>query len=166
MKNQTFGIEIETTGLGCERTAKAIAAHFGTTARYVGRHLGDWHIPMPDGRKWVVERDASVTDPCAEVVSPVCRYRGRPQGRLSHPNACDSDGCTLGDACVDEGESDIAMVQEVVRAIREAGARTDSSCGIHVHVGFGEHTPASLRRLVNIVNIGHHCPSGSAGYAP
>ena len=73
MKNQTFGIEIETTGLGCERTAKAIAAHFGTTARYVGRHLGDWHIPMPDGRKWVVERDASVTDPCAEVVSPVCR---------------------------------------------------------------------------------------------
>jgi hypothetical protein len=26
MKNQTFGIEIETTGLGCERTAKAIAA--------------------------------------------------------------------------------------------------------------------------------------------
>ena len=48
MKNQTFGIEIETTGLGCERTAKAIAAHFGTTARYVGRHLGDWHIPMTD----------------------------------------------------------------------------------------------------------------------
>ena len=152
MKNQTFGIEIETTGLGCERTAKAIAAHFGTTARYVGRHLGDWHIPMPDGRKWVVERDASVTDPCAEVVSPVCRYRGRPQGRLSRPNACDSEGCTLGDACVDEGESDIAMVQEVVRALREAGACTDSSCGIHVHVGFGEHTPASLRRLVNIVN--------------
>ena len=57
MKNQTFGIEIETTGLGCERTAKAIAAHFGTTARYVGRHLGDWHVPLPDGRKWVVERD-------------------------------------------------------------------------------------------------------------
>ena len=122
MKNQTFGIEIETTGLGCERTAKAIAAHFGTTARYVGRHLGDWHIPMPDGRKWVVERDASVTDPCAEVVSPVCHWE------------------------------DIEMVQEVVRAIREAGARADSSCGIHVHVGFGEHTPASLRRLVNIVN--------------
>ena len=46
MKNQTFGIEIETTGLGCEHTAKAIAAHFGTTARYVGRHLGDWHIPI------------------------------------------------------------------------------------------------------------------------
>ena len=30
----------------CERTAKAIAAHFGTTAWYVGRHLGDWHVPI------------------------------------------------------------------------------------------------------------------------
>ena len=87
-------------------------------------------------RKWVVERDASVTDPCAEVVSPVCHWE------------------------------DIEMVQEVVRAIREAGARTDSSCGIHVHVGFGQHTPASLRRLVNIVDSGHHCYLGSAGYAP
>ena len=84
----------------------------------------------------VASRAAPSLIPCAEVVSPVCRWE------------------------------DIPMVQEVVRAIREAGARTDSSCGIHVHVGFGEHTPASLRRLVNIVNIGHHCPSGSAGYAP
>ena len=122
MKTQTFGIEIETTGLGCERTAKAIAAHFGTTARYVGRHLGDWHIPMPDGRKWVVERDASVTDPCAEVVSPVCRWE------------------------------DIEMVQEIVRALRKAGAKVDSTCGIHIHVGLGEHTPRTLRNLVNIVN--------------
>ena len=35
MKNQTFGIEIETTGLGRERTARALAALFGTTARHV-----------------------------------------------------------------------------------------------------------------------------------
>ena len=93
MKNQTFGIEIETTGIGREKTAKAIAAYFGTTAHYVGHHLGDWHVPMPDGRKWVVERDASVTDPSAEVVSPVCSW------------------------------ADIPMVQEVVRALRSAAQR-------------------------------------------
>ena len=52
MKNQTFGIEIETTGIGRERTAKAIAAHFGTTARHIGLHLDDWKVPMPDGRHW------------------------------------------------------------------------------------------------------------------
>ena len=54
MKNQTFGIEIETTGLGRERTARALAALFGTTARHVGRHLDDWKVPMPDGREWTV----------------------------------------------------------------------------------------------------------------
>lgn len=136
MKNQTFGIEIETTGIGRERTAKAIAAYFGTTARYVGHHLGDWHVPMPDGRKWVVERDGSVTNPSAEVVSPVCRYE------------------------------DIEMVQAVVRAIRAAGAKADGSCGIHIHIGLGEHTPQSLRRLVNIINAKEDLLTMALGITP
>ena len=71
MKNQTFGIEIETTGIGRERTAKAIVAYFGTTAQYRGRHLDDWRVPMPDGRHWTVESDGSVTDGCCYVVSRV-----------------------------------------------------------------------------------------------
>ena len=79
-------------------------------------------FPGRGGRHWTVERDGSVTDPSAEVVSPVCRYE------------------------------DIEMVQEVVKAIRAAGAKADRSCGIHIHIGLGEHTPQSLRRLVNIVN--------------
>ena len=110
MKTQTFGIELETTGLGRARTAQVLAEHFGTAARHVGLHLDNWTVPMPDGRHWTVESDASVTDPDAEVVSPVCRWE------------------------------DIPMVQEVVRALRRAGAMTDESCGIHIHVGLGEHT--------------------------
>ncbi len=136
MKNQTFGIELETTGLGRERTAKAIAAHFGTTAVYRGCHLDDWRVPMPDGRYWTVESDSSVTDPDAEVVSPVCRWE------------------------------DIPMVQEVVRAIRAAGGKTDGSCGIHIHVGLGEHTPQSLRRLVNIVNAKEDLLTQALGIDP
>lgn len=136
MKNQTFGIEIETTGIGRERTAKAIAAHFGTTARHIGLHLDDWKVPMPDGRHWTVERDGSVTAPSAEVVSPVCRYE------------------------------DIEMVQAVVRAIRAAGAKADRSCGIHIHIGLGEHTPQSLRRLVNIVNAKEDLLTMALGITP
>lgn len=136
MRNQTFGIELETTGIGREATAKAIARYFGTTARYVGAHLGDWHVPMPDGRKWVVERDGSVTDPSAEVVSPVCRW------------------------------DDLPMVLAVAKAIRAAGAKADSSCGIHVHIGLGEHTPASLRRLVNIVNAKEDLLTQALGITP
>ena len=122
MRTQTFGIEIETTGLGRKRTAEVIAQYFGTTAQHIGAHLDDWKIPMPDGRKWTVESDGSVTDPSAEVVSPVCRWE------------------------------DIEMVQEVVRALRKAGAKVDSTCGIHIHIGLGDHTPRTLRNLVNIVN--------------
>lgn len=136
MKNQTFGIEIETTGLGRERAAKAIAAHFGTTARYIGHHLDDWRVPMPDGRHWTVERDGLVNDPSAEVVSPVCGWEG------------------------------IGMVQEVVRALRKAGAKADASCGIHIHVGLGQHTPASLRRLVNLVNAKEDLLTQALGISP
>lgn len=136
MKSQTFGIELETTGLGCERAAKALAQHFGTTARYLGTHLGNWEVAMPDGRHWTVERDSSVHDPAAEVVSPVCRWE------------------------------DIPMVQEVVRALRRAGAKADESCGIHIHVGLGSHTPQSLRRLVNIVNAKEDLLTQSLGILP
>ena len=136
MKNQTFGIELETTGLGRRRTAEAIATFFGTTARHVGRHLDDWKVPMPDGREWTVESDGSVTDPSAEVVSPVCRWE------------------------------DIETVQALVRHLRRAGAATDDTCGIHVHVGLGEHTPASLRRLVNLVNAKEDLLTAALGITP
>ena len=136
MKNQTFGIELETTGLGRARTAQVLAEHFGTVARHVGLHLDNWTVAMPDGRHWTVESDSSVTDPDAEVVSPVCCWE------------------------------DIPMVQEVVRALRRAGAMTDESCGIHIHVGLGEHTPQSLRRLVNIVNAKEDLLTMSLGISP
>ena len=58
MKTQTFGIELETTGLGRARTAQVLAEHFGTAARHVGLHLDNWTVPMPDGRHWTVESDA------------------------------------------------------------------------------------------------------------
>ena len=35
MKTQTFGVELETTGLGRGRTARVLAAHFGTTAQHI-----------------------------------------------------------------------------------------------------------------------------------
>ena len=136
MKTQTFGVELETTGLGRGRTARVLAAHFGTTAQHIGGHMDVWKVPMPDGRQWTIESDASVTEPAAEVVSPVCRWE------------------------------DIPMVQEAVRALRRAGAKADASCGVHVHVGLGGHTPQSLRRLVNIVNAREDLLTQALGITP
>ena len=58
------------------------------------------------------------------------------------------------------------MVQLVVRALRRAGAKADASCGIHIHVGLGEHTPQSLRRLVNIVNAKEDLLTQALGISP
>lgn len=127
MKTQTFGIELEMNGILRTKAAAVIAEHFGTAASDPDHTV--YHtqtIRMPDGRVWKVMRDSSIPGPDnerTEVVSPVCRWE------------------------------DIETVQELVRALRKAGAKADPAhCGIHVHIGLGGHTPKTLRNLVNIVN--------------
>ena len=127
LKDQTFGIEIEMNGIARTRAAEVIAAYFGTAAGapdYTCYHTQ--LVPTGDGRVWKVMRDASIPGPDSEkteVVSPICRWE------------------------------DIETVQNLARALRKAGAKADPAhCGIHVHIGLGQHTPQSLRRLVNIVN--------------
>ena len=125
MKNQTFGIELEMNGILRTKAAQVIAEHFGThPSQPEGGCYHTQTIRMPDGRVWKVMRDSSIPGPDAEkteVVSPICKWE------------------------------DIELVQAIVRPLREAGARAHSSCGIHVHIGLGEHTPKTLRNLVNIV---------------
>ena len=127
VKTQTFGIEIEMNRITRERAAQVVAATLGEGATY--RHTGGaydaWEATGPDGRRWKLVSDASIAGPAAErteFVSPVCHWE------------------------------DIETVQACVRALREAGAHADPSCGIHVHVGKGAHTPRTLRNLVNLVN--------------
>ncbi len=126
MKNQTFGIELEMNRILRTKAAQVIAEHFGTTASHPDYTCYKTQtIRMPDGRVWKVMRDSSIPGPDAEkteVVSPICRWE------------------------------DIETVQAIIRALREAGAQAHSSCGIHVHIGLGQHTPKTLRNLVNIVN--------------
>ena len=88
MRTQTFGIEMETTGLGRERTAKAIAAYFGTEAVHRARHLDDWRVPMPDGRHWTVERDGSVTEPSLSTVQRRPSGMGTFQSSRCAPTYC------------------------------------------------------------------------------
>ena len=76
------------------------------------------------GRVWKVVGDASLTSvPAhlrAEVVSPVLGY------------------------------DDIPQLQEVVRAIRRAGGKINSQCGIHIHI---DAAPFDGRHLGNLAKI-------------
>ena len=125
MKTQTFGIEVEMNGITRARAAEVIAAHFGTRVEYTGGTYDARCARDGQGRAWKVVSDASIAGPAderTEVVSPVCRWE------------------------------DIETVQELVRKLRKAGAKADPSCGIHVHIGRGNHTAKTLRNLVNTVN--------------
>ena len=47
--------------------------------------------------------------------------------------------------------SEMGKLQEVVRALRHAGAVVNSSCGMHVHVDASKHTPQSLKNALSIM---------------
>ena len=132
MKTQTFGLEVEMNRITRQKAAQVVARTLpantlgdGARVEHTGGSYDTWTVTGVDGRKWKLVSDASIEGPWeerTEFVTPICRWE------------------------------DIETVQAIIRALREAGAQAHPSCGIHVHIGLGEHTPKTLRNLVNIVN--------------
>ena len=121
IKDQAFGLELEFSGITRQKAAEAIAPVLGGTAYYKGGAYKAYAVKAADGREWLVERDASVTPinggQRCEFVTPKCEY------------------------------SDIETVQECIRTLRKAGAKVNTSCGLHIHVDAANHTAKSLKNL-------------------
>ena len=49
--------------------------------------------------------------------------------------------------------ADMETLQELIRKLRKAGAKSDATrgCGVHIHIGAKGHTPQTLRNLTNIM---------------
>lgn len=126
MKTLRFGIEIETVGQTRAKVARAIQRVVGGNAFHHGGGYDAWHVTDSRGRTWKVVRDASLSgrpgSRKAEVVSPILRYE------------------------------DMAELQEIVRAVRGAGAKVDGSTGIHIHVDAAPFDAKKLANLVKIIN--------------
>lgn len=129
MKTQTFGVEVEMNNIKRMDAAELAATFFGTgrwgnTASVNGYYC--WSAWDAQGREWKFERDVSICGPDAEkceMVTPILEYK------------------------------DMELLQELVRRLRKAGAKSDPSrgCGVHIHIGAKGHTPQSLRNLANIM---------------
>ena len=129
MKNQTIGVEVEMNSITRENAAKLAAEFFGTgnyqnTAGHNGYHT--WSAWDESGREWKFQRDISITGPDSEkceLVTPILHY------------------------------ADIETLQELIRRLRKAGAKSDYTrgCGVHIHIGAAGHTPQSLRNLANLM---------------
>ena len=110
-----------------------------------------------------LEYDRITTAKAAKVVGEVTggavRYDGThlsnwvvtmPDGRKWN---CETDGSlTNGSETVSPilKIADIPMLQEVVRALKRAGARTGGGAGLHIHVGAARMTPQQIQNLVKI----------------
>lgn len=120
-----FGIEIETIAPygGRQAVANIIQSVVGGRAYYSGGFYDSWAVRDEQGREWKIVYDASINagrDRQAEVVSPVLTY----------------------------GE-DMETVQQIARALRAHGVRTDDSCGIHIHID----PLSSIRKTVNLTKM-------------
>lgn len=138
MLESRFGIEIEMTGITRSEAATIVATTVGGEKNYIGTYYGKWEIRQADGRKWIIMSDGSIrtrkknantyvsagSDYSVELVSPILTYK-----------------------------QDMELLQEIVRALRKAGAisKPELQCGIHIHLDGEPHTPRSIRNFINII---------------
>ena len=129
MKKQTIGVEVEMNSITRPAAAKLAAEFFGT-GRYedTARRNGycTWSAWDESGREWKFQKDVSIAGPDSEkceMVTPILIY------------------------------ADMETLQELVRRLRRAGAKSDATrgCGVHIHIGAKGHTPQTLRNLANIM---------------
>jgi hypothetical protein len=129
MKKQTIGVEVEMYNITREKACRTIAAYYGTehTVRYIGGGYYAWACKDNQGREWKITRDSSIhadrDEEKTEMGTPILTY------------------------------SDMEDLQKIIRSLRKAGAKSDPAhmCGVHIHIGLGEHSPQTLRNLANIM---------------
>lgn len=129
MKKQTIGVEVEMNRITRSKAAKLAAEFFGTGRHEytAGRNGYETYSAWDSqGREWKFQKDVSIAGPDSEkceMVTPILRYE------------------------------DIETLQELIRRLRKAGAKSDYTrgCGVHIHIGANGHTPQTLRNLANIM---------------
>lgn len=129
LKHQRFGVEVEFTGITRKQAADIVAEVLFMevtgpgSSPYYTRQIID-----RQGRSWKVMRDSSIN----------------PEPRMSDEYKVEFVTPPL-------NYEDIPLLQTIIRNFRAAGAKANSSCGIHVHVDGANHDAKSIRRLVNFM---------------
>ena len=129
MKKQTIGVEVEMNNISRDKAARIASELFGTN-RYSNtaarNGYATWSAWDAQGREWKFQKDVSIAGPDSEkceLVTPILTYE------------------------------DVELLQELIRSLRKAGAKSDATrcCGVHIHIGAKGHTPQTLRNLANIM---------------
>lgn len=125
LKDQRFGVEIEFYGISRSDAAELVKSlvcdeNESEELRIIHCHengLDTYKAASDDGRMWKIVSDSSVRGEACELVTPVLTY------------------------------DDVRPLQDIVRVLSCAGARSDASCGIHIHIDGSNHDARSIRNL-------------------
>ena len=109
-KDQYFGCEIELTGINRATAARTLADLFGTRAEHSGGGYDAYRVKDLDGKEWKIVRDASI----------------HPEG-YGRASASGEYKVELNSPKLEYAEME--KLQEVIRTLRRAGGRVNSSCG-------------------------------------
>ena len=143
LSRETFGLELEFFGMTRATAAKVVGTFFGSTPRHLGGCYDKWAVTDTADRRWTVVYDSSIND-APDFFGEECE--------LNSPVL---------------GWNDLPTVLGLIDALRAAGAKTNGAfCGIHVHIGSDEHTAATLRNLVNLVNANEDLLTLALGITP
>lgn len=134
LKNQLFGVEVEMTGITRKAAAKVVAEVLGTTHGTPNCTCYETRIITDNaGREWKIMRDSSIT--------PIRNDNGRES----------LDEYRVEFVTPPLNYEDIELLQSIIRKLKENGAKSHKSCGIHIHVDGANHNAQSLRRLINFM---------------
>lgn len=138
IQEQNFGVEIEFTGITRYQAAKVVARYFNSTPYHDGGTYDKYSILDTNNRKWTIVYDSSIS--CTSTSTSTSNNNSR----ASNKHSCE----LVTPIC---NYNDIEDLQQIVRNLKSAGARTNSSCGIHIHINGAPHTSRSLRNIANII---------------
>ena len=141
IKDQCFGVEVEMTGITRRQAAEALAAYFGTEPQYLGTYYDTWGVTDPEGKVWKLMSDSSIAPERKTVAGYESISKHNTEGRERQVEMV-TPKLTY---------AELPKLQECVRRVRKAGAKANSSCGIHVHVDASNHNRQSLKNLIGIM---------------
>ena len=136
IKDQCFGMEDEMTGITRQQAAKVLAAFFGSEALHTRGTYDAWTVKDDVGKEWKLMSDGSIRS--EQKIGDDYRLTDNNEYRVE---------LVTPKLTYDE----LPKLQEVIRQLKKAGAKTNDSCGLHVHIDAANHNRQSLKNLMGLM---------------
>ena len=122
----TFGIELEMTGISRKKVSKLVYNYLQSKEKIENYGMDTFKIIDRQGRKWSIDYDGSIhgtVQEQVELVTPILTME------------------------------DLPLLKGLIETLKAAGTKSTDKlgCGLHLHIGGQGHTARSIKNLTNIM---------------